>query len=257
MMELAAATMASFLAAVVDSIAGGGGLVSIPILFSIFPAAAPATLFGTNKSAMVWGTLWASATYARHVALPWRTLGPSVVAAVAGAALGSWCVTRVPAGWLRDLLPWMLAGVLVVTLVKKDLGHSHAPRFSPAWEAGIGSIVSLLLGFYDGFFGPGTGSFLIFAFIHVLGFDFLHAVGCSKVLNSATNVASVATFACTGHVWWSFAIPMAIANVAGSVLGTRLAIRRGSGFIRLVFLAVVAGLVLKTGFDAFLVPSIR
>lgn len=250
MAELAAVTVASFLAAVVNSIAGGGGLVSIPILFAVFPAAPPATLFGTNKSAMVWGTLWAAVTYARHVTLPWRTLVPSLGAAVAGGAIGAWLVTQVPAEWLRRLLPWMLSAVLAFTIWRTDLGHSHAPRFAPSTEAAIATLLSLVLGFYDGFFGPGTGSFFIFSFVHLLGFDFLHAVGCAKLLNTATNLASLATFALTGHVWWGFMLPMAIANVLGSMLGTRLALRHGSGFIRLVFISVVAALVLKTGWDA-------
>lgn len=250
MTELVAATAASFLAAVVNAIAGGGGLVSIPILFAVFPATAPATLFGTNKSGMVWGTLWAAAAYARHVALPWRTLGPGLVAAVAGGAVGAWLVTRIPGDWLRHLLPWMLAVVFVSTLSKKELGRGHAPRFTARGEAVVATFLCLVLGLYDGFFGPGTGSFLIYLFVRVLGFDFLHAVGSAKVINTATNLASLATFACTGNVWWGFMVPMAVANVLGSMLGTRLALRHGSGFVRIVFLVVVAALVLKTGLDA-------
>ena len=250
MFELAAATLASFLAAAVNSIAGGGGLVSLPILLAVFPAAPPATLFGTNKSAMVWGTLWASASYARHVTLPWRTLVPALAAALAGGAAGAWLVTQVPSDWLRRLLPWMLAAVLVSTLSRKELGEAHAPRFTAAREQAVAALISLVLGLYDGFFGPGTGSFLIFLFVRVLGFDFLHAVGSAKVINTATNLASLAVFAGTGHVWWHYMLPMAVANVLGSMLGTTLALKHGSGFVRRVFLAVVSALVLKTAFDA-------
>lgn len=250
MFELAAATLASFLAAAVNSIAGGGGLVSLPILLAVFPTAPPATLFGTNKSAMVWGTLWASASYARHVTLPWRTLGPALAAALAGGAAGAWLVTQVPSDWLRRLLPWMLAAVLVSTLSRKELGATHTPRFTATREAAVAALISLLLGIYDGFFGPGTGSFLIFLFVRVLGFDFLHAVGSAKVINTATNLASLAVFAGTGHVWWHYMLPMAVANVLGSMLGTTLALKHGSGFVRRVFLAVVSALVLKTAFDA-------
>jgi len=248
--ELAAATLASFLAAIVNSIAGGGGLVSLPILLALFPSAPPATIFGTNKSAMVWGTLWASATYARHVTLPWRMLAPAVVAALAGGAIGAWTVTRMPSDWIRHLVPWMLAIVLVATLSRSDLGSTHAPRLRPFDEAVVGSLLALGLGLYDGFFGPGTGSFFIFAFVRLLGFDFLHAAACAKVLNTATNLGSLATFALTGNVWWQFMLPMAVANVLGSMVGAKLAIRHGSGFVRIVFLAVVGALVLKTGFDA-------
>ena len=250
--ELAAATLASFLAAIVNAIAGGGGLVSLPIMLALFPSAPPATIFGTSKSAMVWGTLWASFTYARHVKLPWRTLAPAVVAALAGGAIGAWTVTRVPADRIRHLVPWMLAIVLVATLSRRDLGRTHAPRLRPLAEAVVGTLLALALGLYDGFFGPGTGSFFIFSFVRLLGFDFLHAAACAKVLNTATNVASLATFALTGNVWWQFMLPMAVANVLGSMLGAKLAIRHGSGFVRIVFLTVVGTLVLKTGFDALM-----
>jgi uncharacterized membrane protein YfcA len=252
MSELAAAVLASFAAAVVNAIAGGGGLVSIPILFGVFPQAPPATLFGTNKSAMVWGTLWASVSYARHVRLPWATLLPAVAAALTGGCLGAWLVSQVSGAWLRQALPVMLAVVLVATLWEQELGKHHAPRHGAGAEAAWATLIAAALGVYDGFFGPGTGSFFIFAFVRVLGFDFLHAVASAKVLNTATNLASLVVFAWSGHVWWQFMIPMAVANVLGSMVGTRLALRHGSGFIRLVFASVVGVLILKTGYDAYL-----
>jgi uncharacterized membrane protein YfcA len=108
-----------------------------------------------------------------------------------------------------------------------------------------------VLGFYDGFFGPGTGSFLVFLFVRWLGYDFLHASASAKLLNTATNLAAIGLFAYKGHVWWHFALAMAAANVAGSLLGTRLALKHGAGFVRGVFIAVVSALTLKTGLDAF------
>lgn len=252
MSELAAAVLASFAAAVVNAIAGGGGLVSIPILFGIFPQAPPATLFGTNKSAMVWGTLWASVSYSRHVRLPWATLLPAVAAALAGGCLGAWLVSQLSGAWLRQALPVMLAIVLVATLLEQELGRHHAPRHGARAEAAWATLIAGCLGVYDGFFGPGTGSFFIFAFVRVLGFDFLHAVASAKVLNTATNLASLAVFAWSGHVWWQFMVPMAVANVLGSMVGTRLALKHGSGFIRVVFGGVVGILILKTGYDAYL-----
>lgn len=251
MLELAAVTLASFAAGFVNSIAGGGGLVSLPVLFGLFPSADPATLFGTNKACMVWGTAWASAAYARHVTIPWRSLLPAVGAAICGGFAGAWLVTLVSAEWLRRLLPLMLAAVLVFTLFRRDLGRHHAPKHSAGTETLLSVAIALALGFYDGFFGPGTGSFFIFLYVHVLGFDFLHAVACAKILNTMTNLAALALFAVTGHVWWQYMIPMALANVAGSQLGTRLTLRHGSAFIRLVFIAVVGALILKTGYDAY------
>ncbi len=251
MLEVVAVSLVSLAAGFVNSIAGGGGLVSLPILLSLYPTAPPATLFGTNKAAMVWGTAWASGSYARHVVLPWRMLALSVTTALAGGSLGAWLVTLVSSDWLRRLLPVMLALVLASTIWKKNLGQTHAPKFTGTHQAMLGALISFALGLYDGFFGPGTGSFFIFAFVKVLGFDFLNAVACAKVLNTATNLASLAVFASSGHVWWPFMLPMALANVAGSALGTSLALRHGSGFVRGVFVLVVGSLILKTAWDAY------
>jgi uncharacterized membrane protein YfcA len=249
--DLVAVTLASLAAGFVNSIAGGGGLVSLPILFSVFPSAAPAELFGTNKASMVCGTAWAAADYARHVRLPWRTLVPAIAAALVGGLIGAWLVTQVSSDWLRRLLPVMLAIVLVLTVLGRDLGADHAPAHTGAAEAALASAIAFTLGLYDGFFGPGTGTFLIFLFVRALGFDFLHAVASAKVINMTTNIAALAWFGWTGNVWWRFFVPMAVANVVGSFLGTRLALRHGSWLIRVVFLAVVAALILKTGFDAY------
>ena len=250
--QLVVATLASAAAGFVNSIAGGGGLVSVPILLGLFPAAPPAALFGTNKAAMVCGTLQAAGSYSRHVRLPWGMLGPAIGAAVAGGLAGAWLVTLVSSDWLRPLLPVLLGLVLAHTLLHREAGRVHAPRLAPRSEATVGTAIAGGLGMYDGFFGPGTGSFLIHLFVRVLGFDFLHAVAAAKVLNAATNLGALATFVWTANVWWGFALPMAVANIAGSWAGSRLALRHGSAFVRTVFIAVVAALVLKTAYDAYL-----
>jgi uncharacterized membrane protein YfcA len=247
-----AATLASAAAGFVNSIAGGGGLVSIPILLGLFPQAAPATLFGTNKAAMVCGTLQAAASYGRQIRLPWGMLVPALAAAVAGGLAGAWLVTLVSSDWLRPLLPVMLGAVLLHTLLANGAGLVHAPRHAARHEAAIGTAIAGGLGLYDGFFGPGTGSFLIHLFVRVLGFDFLHAVACAKILNAATNLGALVAFGATGNVWWGLAVPMAVANVAGSWAGSRLALKHGAGFVRAVFITVVAALVLKTAYDAYL-----
>lgn len=254
--DLVVASLASLAAGFVNAIAGGGGLVSLPILFAAFPAAAPATLFGTNKASMVCGTAWAAADYSRHVRLPWRTLAPAIAAALVGGAAGAWLVTLVSADWIRWLLPWMLAAVFAHTVLARDLGAVHAPRHAPAAEAAIAALIAVALGLYDGFFGPGTGSFFIFLFVRLLGFDFLHAVAAAKVLNMATNIGALLTFGATGNIWWRFFLPMAAANVAGSFLGTRLALRHGSRLIRVIFLVVVGTLVAKSAYDAMTAGSL-
>ncbi|TAF78516.1 MAG: sulfite exporter TauE/SafE family protein, partial [Curvibacter sp.] len=137
-------------------------------------------------------------------------------------------------------------------LAKKELGRHHVPRFSGQIEVGMACAIGGLIGFYDGFFGPGTGSFFVFLLVRVLGYDFLHASAGAKLLNTASNSAALVLFTFTGHVWWHYVAVMAVANVAGSLAGTHLALKHGTGFVRSVFIVVVSALILKTAYDAFL-----
>ena len=189
--ELLGMAVASVLAGFVDAIVGGGGLILTPALFSTFPQAAPATLFGTNKASSIWGTAWAARQYWQRVELSMRSLAPAVLAALVGSWMGAWTVTQIDPSGLRRALPVVLAAVLAYTLVRKDLGRHHAPRFSGRAEALAAAAIGATIGFYDGFFGPGTGSFFVFLFVRVLGYDFLHASASAKLLNTATNVAAL------------------------------------------------------------------
>jgi uncharacterized membrane protein YfcA len=252
MLELLTVALASLLAGFVDAVVGGGGLVLVPALFSVFPSAPPATLFGTNKGGAILGTAWATVQFSRRVTLPWHALLPAAGAALAGSFVGAWSVTLVDPSGLRKALPLILLAVLLYTLAKKDLGRTHAPRHSGAAEAWLASAIGVVIGFYDGFFGPGTGSFFVFLFVRLLGFDFLHASASAKLLNTATNGAALLLFAMKGHVWWHIAAVMAVTNVIGSLLGTRMALKHGAGFVRGMFVVVVSALILKTGWDAFL-----
>jgi uncharacterized membrane protein YfcA len=252
MLDIAIVTGASLLAGFVDAIVGGGGLILVPALFSVYPGAPPATLFGTNKGGAIWGTALATAQFARRVQLPWASLAPAACAALAGSFAGAWAVTLIPAGGLRRALPFILLAVLVYTLMRKDLGRHHTPHHGARVQAAIATAIGAVIGFYDGFFGPGTGSFFVFLFVRLLGFDFLHASASAKLLNTATNFAALVLFAWKGHVWWHVAAAMAVANVIGSLAGTRLALKHGAGFVRIVFVIVVGALIAKTGWDAFL-----
>lgn len=251
-MEFFLVTLASLLAGFVDAIVGGGGLVLLPALFATYPGAHAATLLGTNKSASIWGTAFATVQYARRVEMRWGALLPAMGLSFAGAFAGAWIVTLVSPDFLRKLLPAVLVGVLIYTLVKKELGRHHAPRFAGRQELLAAGSVGLVIGFYDGFFGPGTGSFFVFLLVRWLGYDFLHASAGAKLLNLSSNLAALILFAFKGHVWWHFALVLALANIVGSLLGTRLALKHGAGFVRGVFIVVVSALILKTGYDAFL-----
>ena len=245
-MDILLASVASFFAGFVDSIVGGGGLILLPALFAVFPGAPPATLLGVNKGTSLWGTASATWQYARRVRLPWRALVPGAVLALVGSFTGAWVVTQVSPDVLKRILPVVLLVVFVYTLARKDFGQVHAPRMSGRQEALAMACLGGTIGFYDGFFGPGTGSFFVFLLVRWLGYDFMHASASAKLLNTASNVAALVLFGWKGHVWWHVVAFTAVANVAGSLLGARLAIRHGSGVVRVFFLLVVGALLIKT-----------
>jgi len=243
---------AALVAGMVDAVVGGGGLIQIPALFATLPNVVPATLLGTNKLAGVWGTGAAAISFARRVRVEWGTAAPAALAAFALAFVGAYTVTKVPPDFLRKLLPFILVAVALYTLSRKDFGSLHAPTHEGIKEKLIALGVGACIGFYDGFFGPGTGSFLIFLFVRFFGFDFLGASAVAKVVNVACNLSALLWFGYSGHLIWRVGLMMAVCNVAGSLIGRRLAIKHGSGFVRKIFLFVVSALILKTGYDAFL-----
>jgi len=252
MIDLLIVAAASGLAGFVDAVVGGGGLILVPALFATYPNAVPATLLGTNKGGAIWGTAWAAVQFARRVTLKGAPMAWGMAGALAGSFAGAWGVTMVSARPLKQALPLVLLAILLYTLARKDLGRTHEPRLEGRAESTAAGLIGLGIGFYDGFFGPGTGSFFVFLFVRILGYDFLHASAAAKRLNTATNAAALVLFAWTGHIWWQIAAVLAVANVAGSLLGTRLALSRGAGFVRGVFIVVVSVLIVKTAYDAFL-----
>jgi uncharacterized membrane protein YfcA len=249
---LALLGVGAFLAGMVDAVVGGGGLIQIPLLFSAFPQAAPATLFGTNKLASVFGTAGAAVQYSRRVSIPWSAAGPAALAAAIGSWSGARAVVLFPPAALRPLILVLLVLVALYTFLRKDFGIHHRRLASAGRECGLAILIGAALGFYDGFFGPGTGSFLIFLFIRILGMDFLHASVSAKIVNVSTNLAAIAVFVSHGAVFWQVALVMACCNLLGSRVGTGLALRHGAVFIRKAFLAVVLVLILRFAADTFL-----
>lgn len=233
----------------VDSVVGGGGLIQVPALFTTFPQISPATLFGTNKIASICGTTLAMERYARQVKLPWHVLRWAVPSTLIFAFLGAKAVSLLPKEWMHPIVLVLLILVTIATFIRKDFGHHHSPSHSGKKEIWLGALVSAALGFYDGFFGPGMGVFLIFCFVRYFGYDFLQASAVSKVLNWASNFAALAFFIPTGHVMWRIALIMALCNISGAWLGSRMAIKRGATFIRLLFLGVLIVLIAKLGWD--------
>ena len=244
--------VAAFGAGLVDAVVGGGGLIQLPAMFSVFPNMAPATLIGTNKLASIFGTSVAAVSYARRVAIAWSVATPAALAALVFAFLGAYTVTKVSAEFMRLLLPVVLVAVAIYTFAKKDFGSVHAPIHSGTREQTLALLIGAGIGFYDGFFGPGTGSFLVFLFVRIFGFDFLGASAVAKVVNVACNFAALIWFGYSGHLIWQLGATMAVAQVAGSIIGSRMAMKHGSGFVRKLFLVVVTILIMKTGYDAWL-----
>jgi uncharacterized membrane protein YfcA len=241
----------SVFAGLIDSMVGGGGLINIPALFTTLPKELPATLFGTNKIASVFGTSNAAWRYMRRVNMPWRTTLPAALSAFAFSYLGAMAVAWIPRDFLRPMILILLIGSAAYTFWRKDFGAIHRPQHGGHSELVYALILGGIIGFYDGFFGPGAGSFLIFLFIRFFGFDFLHASAASKVVNVATNLAAISYFVPNGFYLPLAAAVMACCNVLGSVIGTHLAFRHGSGFVRRVFLAVVSALIVKFAWDTF------
>jgi uncharacterized protein len=239
---------AAFFAGLVDAVVGGGGLIQLPVLLSQYPQTAIPTLFGTNKLASIAGTTLALWRYARRIPIPWAVVLPATVAALLGAWLGAAVTAWLPREAMRPLVLFMLVAVAVYTFWRKDLGHAETRALVTAdrWRA---AMLGLLIGFYDGFFGPGTGSFLIFGFVRLFGMDFIRASASAKVINAATNLSAIAFFASHVPLLWGAALLMAVCNLAGAQVGTALALRRGAGFVRQAFLLVVVLLIGKLGWD--------
>ena len=253
-MDLLWLSLFAFLAGFIDAVVGGGGLIQLPALFIFLPADLAASVplvFGTNKLSSICGTSMALLQYARRVKIPWGSILPAGIAAFAFSALGARVVQLVHSDFLKPLVLLLLIAVAIYTYMQKSLGHLHAPKFLAHHERLLAVTVGVAIGFYDGFFGPGTGSFLIFIFIGLFGFDFLTASASSKAINFATNFAAVIAFSVNGYVLYQYALPMGLCNVAGALLGARLAILKGTRFVRVLFLALITIMIVRFGYEHF------
>jgi uncharacterized membrane protein YfcA len=250
-LTLALLCLFAFLAGLVDAIVGGGGLIQLPAMLVLLEGTPVPTILGTGKVASLMGTAAALRRYAGQVPIRWRAVGTAAAVAGVFSFLGARVVSQLP----QQLLPPLVLGLLVVialyTFWRKDFGAIHAPRLPARREPLYGALVGLIIGFYDGFFGPGTGSFLLFAFVGLFGFDFITSSASAKLVNVATNLAALAYFAYTKQILWAVALPMAASNIAGSTLGAHLALRHGTGFVRVLFLVVVSAFIVKLSMQVF------
>lgn len=241
----------AFCAGLIDAAVGGGGLIQTPALLNFYPNTPLATLFGTNKLASVFGTASATLNYIRRVCFDYRLL--VLIASCAGvfSLLGARSVSLIPQEILRPIVLFLLIAIAIYTFKQKQFGLA---QFEFQWSKKVVFMAILgasLIGFYDGIFGPGTGSFFIFFFIQYLKFDFLHASALAKVANLMTNIAALSFFIPSGHVLWQVGLAMAVANVIGSLCGVRLAFRYGTGFIRKLFLVLLVCLIGRLAWQTF------
>lgn len=244
--------LASALAGFLDAVVGGGGLITVPALLLGLPTGTPiTTLLGTNKVVACTGTTVAAFKFARSGVLPWRELLLPILFAGGGSLLGSRLTYSLPPDFLRPVVVLMLLAVFVFTLARPELGSLHAPRFGLAHQRGLASIIAFVVGAYDGFFGPGTGTFMIYLFVAVLGFDFLRASALAKAANWASNAAALVFFLAHGSWLWKVALPMAAANGLGGWLGAHVALEKGSRWVRGLFIGVVGALILRLGWQLF------
>ena len=238
--------LAALLAGFVDAIVGGGGLITVPALMIALPMGTPLpVLLGTNKVVACTGTTLAAGKFLRSGTLSWREMIGPVLASGVGASGGVWLTYRVHGDFLRPVMLGLLVVMLAFTLLKPDLGELHAPRYGLSHQRGLAALIAFALGFYDGFFGPGTGSVLIFLFVAVLGFDFLRASALSKSVNWASNLTAMGLFVWQGSWIPSVALGMAAANGVGGYLGAHVALNKGSRWVRSVFIGVVGVLILR------------
>jgi len=240
--------LAAFSAGLVDAIAGGGGLIQLPALLIGLPQASTVEVLGTNKVASVFGTTASALTYRRSVKTDAIFLVTMALPAFFGSVLGALSASLIPTQSMRPIVFVLLVAVAIYTWRKPDLGSIEALRYQKNKRFLISAIAGLVIGFYDGIFGPGTGSFLMLILIY-LGFAFLSASAIAKVVNVSTNLGAILVFGLHGAILWQVGLVLAMANVVGGLLGARLAIRGGSTLIRKVFLFVTVALIFRVGID--------
>ena len=244
--------IASGFAGFVDAMAGGGGLIQLPALIIGLPNKELPLILGTNKVPSIFGTSAAARNYFKNlkpdIPLTITMMVPAFIGSMAGAAFAA----SVPKEFFKPFIVLLLTSVAIYTWRKPELGMSENLKFTNQKRLFLVALIGLLIGFYDGIFGPGTGTFLVFFLVSGIGYAFLKASGTAKLVNIATNAGSFLSFPITGHIWWQLGLLLAIANVSGAILGSRLAIKGGSPLVRKVFLAVTFLLITRVAWDTFI-----
>jgi uncharacterized membrane protein YfcA len=243
--------LAALTAGFVDAVVGGGGLIQLPALLIGLPHATPLQILATNKISSICGTTVSSATYYRRIRPDPRTFLPMMLLALAGSFAGALVASRIPRDAFEPLVLVVLVLVGAYVLLKPQLGEATALRYAGGQHLAAAMAVGVVIGFYDGALGPGTGSFFVFALVGLLGYSFLEASAKAKLANWATNLGALLLFVPQGGVLWKVGLVLAACNAAGAYAGARVAVSRGAPFVRVFFVLVVSAFIVKIGGDVF------
>ena len=241
----------AFLAGYVDAVVGGGGLIQVPAGLILMPTQAVSTVIGTLKVPSFFGTSFATYQYLQKVKIPILRILLFTSIAFSAAFSGSLLLTRMSNQFMKPVIFFVLLAMAIYTFTKKDFGQV-VQKDQIKYPVIKGILICLVIGFYDGFIGPGGGSLFVLAFIAILGYDFLNASAHAKIVNLSTNLGSLILFIGKGVVLWPVAIPMSVCNAAGGILGSKMALKKGNQFIRKIFLFVIVATLLRLGYDVFL-----
>ena len=242
----------SFIGGFIDAVVGGGGLIQMPALLVNFPKIPIPTLFGTNKIAALSGTSMAAYHYAKRIKFNYTLLAVTAISAAFASFTGAKIVSHINPNTLKPIILIILIAMAVYTFLKKDLGSVQTKNIAIKKQLIYGSLIGFVVGFYDGFFGPGTGSFLVLGFVLVIGFEFVEASAYSKIINCVTNFSALVVFVKQGNYIIELAVMMGICNIAGNILGAKMALKKGNKFVRVVFLWIVILMIIRYGYDVFI-----
>jgi len=240
---------AIFFAGFVDAVAGGGGLIQQPSLLITFSETNTVTVMGTSKTAAAFGTSAAALKYRRSIKTDPQLLLAMVIPAFVGSSLGALLATHISAQNLKSAIFMMMVLIFLYTLAKPELGKNHVDRFSQATLKKIGAAAALIIGFYDGLIGPGTGTLLMIVLVALMGFAFIGASAIAKVVNLVTNIAAIIVIGFRVPIMWKLGIALGLANLVGGFIGSHVAVKKGSGFVRTFYLIVTALLIVRLGYD--------
>jgi uncharacterized membrane protein YfcA len=250
--NLALLALAMFFAGFVDAIAGGGGLIQTPAMLLALPDRDPVSVVATSKTAAFFGTTTAAIKYRRHIKTDPRLLLAMVIPAFIGACFGSLLASEISPESFKSAIFFMMIAIFIYTLFKPDLGKVNVEKHSPKKLMTIGAVAAFTIGFYDGLIGPGTGTMLMIALVAIMGFAFVGASAIAKVVNATTNLASIIVVGLKIGILWKLGLVLGIANLAGGYTGSMMAIKKGSGFIRIFYLIVTGLLIARLGYSLYL-----